>query len=220
MIATARTNADLQRAVAEELDFDPRIDASDIVVGAKDGTITLTGSVEMYYEKTAAEEAAKRIGGVRGIANDLRVASVSTDDRTDTELALSATDLISARVDLPKTIQIVVKNGMVTLTGKVESGWPRWAAENALHGLRGVAGFINLISVKPRVKPEDVSAKIERAFERTASYEAHRVHVDTHDGTVVLTGKVATFAEKDEAARTAWSVPGVTQVNNLLTVGP
>ena len=219
MIATTRTNADLQRAVAEELDFDPRIDATDVVVGTKDGAVSLTGSVQFYLEKFAAEEATKRVAGVRAVANDLRVASISTDDRTDTELATNASHVLSSRIDVPKTIQVVVKNGTVTLTGTVESGWQRLGAEQSLRGLRGVAGFIDLIAVKPRVKPEDVAAKIQRAFERTASYEAHRLHVDTHDGTVVLTGKVATFAERDEAARTAWSVPGVTLVDNKIAIG-
>lgn len=219
MIATTRTDADLQRAVAEELDFDPRLDASDIVVGAKDGMISLTGSVEMYYEKTAAEEAAKHVAGVRGIANDLRIASISSDERTDTDLALAATEVLAARVDLPKTIQAVVKNGAMTLTGKVEWGWQRTSAETALHGLRGLASLTNFITVKPRVRPEDVVAKIEKAFERTAAYEAHRVHVDTHGGTVVLSGSVRTFAEKDEAGRTAWNVPGVTNVDNRIIVG-
>ncbi len=219
MIATTRTDADLQRAVAEELDFDPRIDAAEIIVGAKEGIVTLSGSVEMYFEKTAAEDAAKRVTGVRGVANDLRVNSISADQRTDAELAMAASNLLAVRIDVPKTLQVVVKNGTITLTGKVEWGWQRSIAEQALRGLRGVAGIVNLITVKPRVRPQDVTDKIERAFERTASYEAHRVHVETHDGAVMLTGNVRTFAEREEAARTAWSVAGVTQVDNRITVG-
>jgi osmotically-inducible protein OsmY len=185
----------------------------------KDGVVTLSGFVSSYWEKDAAEKAAKRVYGVRGVANDLEVKLSTT--RTDPEIARDAVHELESHVSIPaNNIKLTVKNGWVTLEGKVDWHYQKLLAESAVKKLRGVLGVTNQIEVKPQVTPTDIQSKIEEALRRSAELDARRIKVEVDGTTVKLYGNVRAWVEREEAERAAWSAPGVTKVENNITVNP
>ena len=216
-----KSDAQLQADVIEELKWWPNVNAANIGVAVKNGIVTLTGHVEHYAEKVAAEEAAKAVYGVRGIANDIEVRVPGSGKRTDTEIAEAALNALKWDFEVPEDrIKVVVKDGWVTLEGTVDWEYQKKAAERAVRYLMGVVGVTNLIKVKPAVKSVDIKAKIEEAFRRQANLDARRVNVATNDGEVILTGSVSSWAERDAAIAAAWSAPGVTSVKADIAVVP
>ena len=215
-----RSDSDIKRDVELELQWDPDITSDDIGVAVKDGVVTLTGFVRSYIEKYDAERDAKRVSGVVGLANDIEVRLPSSDERPDPEIAREAVTAI--RSQLPFThehITPTVRDGWVTLEGEVEWNYQRNLAETAVRRLKGVKGVTNLIHVKPRVAPSEVKRKIEEALKRQAELEADEITVEANGGEVILRGKVRSWAERKEAERAAWRAPGVTKVDNRITVG-
>jgi osmotically-inducible protein OsmY len=214
-----RTDSDIKRDVENELQWDPDVDPTDIAVAVKDGVVTLTGFVRSFGQKYAAERAAKRVAGVVAIANDLEVRLPGEDERPDPDIAREAALAIRNRLPLAADrIRPVVKNGWITLEGEVEWNYQREAAESAVRWLKGVKGVINAIKVKPSVAPDDIKRKIEEAFMRSAQLDANRITVETHGSEVVLKGTVRSWAERLEAERAAWAAPGVTKVDNRITI--
>ncbi|HEX6063818.1 MAG TPA: BON domain-containing protein [Longimicrobiales bacterium] len=210
---------ELRHFVQEELNWEPSIDANSIGVEvSEEGVVTLTGHVKSYAEKLNAEKAAKKVRGVVAVANDIGVRLLG--DRDDTVLAEEAARALSLNVSVPDDrIKIVVSNGWLTLEGAVDWEYQRRAAEKSLRELRGIRGLSNYITIAPRVRPVEIKDHIRAAFERNALVDANHVQVKVEDNKVVLTGMVQSWQERTEAERQTWAAPGVTAVENRLTVG-
>jgi osmotically-inducible protein OsmY len=214
-----RSDSDIKRDVEDELRWDPNVDSTDIAVTVKNGVVTLTGFVRSFAHKRAAENAAKRVAGVVGLANDLEVRLPGADERPDPEIARDVVAQLKTWLpDSWQHVKPVVKNGRVTLEGEVEWNYQRDYAERALRWIKGVKGVSNLIRLRPQVTPLEIKYRIEKAFRRSALIDANRVTVEASGGEVVLKGTVRSWAERQEAERAAWAAPGVIRVDNRITV--
>lgn len=213
-----RSDSDIKRDVEAELHWSPDVDDTDIAIKVNDGEVTLSGFARNYLEKYRAEIAVRRVKGVTAVANDIAVKPLAGAP-TDPEIARAAVAALKA--DLPLTweqIKPTVKNGHVSLEGTVEWHYQRERAEIAMRHLKGVLGVRNSIRIQPSLAPDNIKHRIEDAFRRIAQVDADRITVDTHGSDVTLRGEVRSWAERDQAQRTAWSAPGVTNVKNELTV--
>jgi len=214
-----KTDRELQQDVLEELDWEPSLDASQIGVEVRDGVVTLQGRVDSYAQKWAAERAAKNVPGVRSLAMDLEVTLPGSFKRTDTDIAMAAKNAIDWNASIPKdAVKVVVDNGWITLSGKVEWAFIRTAAESAVSGLLGVKGVANHITITPQVEPRNIKTRIEAALQRRAHVDASHIKVETNKGTVTLKGQVDSLAERDTIEQAAWNAPGVQKVVDNLTV--
>ncbi len=218
------TDKELKQHVQNALDWEPSIDARDIGVAVDEGVVTLRGNVGSYVEKVSAERVALRVYGVKGAADDLSVRLVSSDERTDTEIAQAAVAALKWNTVVPADrVTVTVANGWVTLNGTLEYYYQSAAAERAVRDLTGVKGVSNSILLQAPVTPiraSDVAAKIEAALRRSAEIDARRINVIAQDGKVILSGNVHSWAERREAERATWAAPGVTQVDDRLAVVP
>jgi osmotically-inducible protein OsmY len=214
------SSKELQRRVLDELDWEPSVEAAHIGVAVNDGVVTLTGSVSTYAEKMTAEQATKRLVGVKAVANDLEVRPTFPSQPNDTEIAQAVIRALEWDVSIPHDlISARVAKGTVTLEGEVKFWYQRQAAVNAVRGLKGVQGIVNLISIQAVAKATDVKGRIESAFRRSAEIDAGRIQVETSDGTVTLRGRVRSWGERQEAEKAAWAGPGVIEVDDELKVG-
>lgn len=215
-----KTNEQLQRDVIDALRWEPLLNASDIGVTARDGVITLTGHVDNYAKKLAAERVAKNVAGVKAVAEEIDVHLMNGNKKNDTEIAEEAVHALRWCSNVPDDrIKVSVENGWIKLEGEVEWEYQKNEARHQLEDLVGVRGISNFISVRPRVKPADVKDKIRRAFERSATVDANRIAINVNGSIVTLRGPVRSWAEREDAENAAWAAPGVTQVKDELRVG-
>ncbi|MGZ3711883.1 MAG: BON domain-containing protein [Bdellovibrionota bacterium] len=214
-----KTDSKIQTDVLKELTWDPAVNQTHIGISVAKGIVTLTGSVSTYAEKLAAEKAAQRVEGVRGIAEKIKVKLPDFFQRTDEDIAAAAAEALRWHVQVPEEkIKVVVQKGGVELTGTVEWEFQKAAAEEAVKNLMGVTWVLNNIEIRSNINPANVKKQIELALKRTAEREAKRIKVEVKGGKVILSGKVRSFAELRSARGAAWSAPGVTQVESNLSL--
>jgi osmotically-inducible protein OsmY len=216
-----RTDNEIQRDIGDELRWDPSLQDDDIAVSVRDGVVTLAGYVKSYLDKWRAERVASKVKGVRAVANDLTVRLPSGSERPDPDIARAAIDALKWNIAVPADrIRIKVDKGWVTLEGDVDWDYQREAAERAVRSLTGVKGVTNLIGVSATPTPQDVKQKIKDALERVAQFDADRITVEVDGHRVILNGTVRSYAERRDAERAARNAPGITEVENRLTVDP
>jgi len=210
----------LRQNIIDELDFEPAVNAAHIGVAVENGVVSLSGHVGSYAEKLAAEKAAKRVKGVRALAEGLKVRFASDKKTNDDEIAHRALTILQwSAVVPPNAVMVKVQDGWVTLNGEVDWQHQRAAAENLVRRLSGIHGVLNSITLKERVQPTDVRHKIESALRRSAEIQAQQIRVSVEDGrAVALEGDVHDWEERDAVERAAWSVPGVTRVIDRLRI--
>jgi len=213
------TDLELKKAVESELSYEPSINAAEIGVAAKGGVVTLTGRVQSYWEKVAAERAVERVSGVKAVVNELEIRLPSSSERTDEDIARAAINALEWSVLIPANrIKVKVSKGWVTLEGTVDWQFQKTAAEKAVRKLIGVKGVSDLVEVKPRVSKTEVRAAIEEALKRSAELDANRIKVETDGDKVILRGSVRSWFEREEAERAAWRAPGVRAVEDDIEI--
>jgi osmotically-inducible protein OsmY len=216
-----KTDAELQQDVMNELKWEPTLKAAEIGVAVKDSVVTLSGYVDSYVKKLVAERAAARVFGVRAVAEAIQVRLPGSLKRSDEDIAEMVANVLEWNVLVPHDhVKVRVQDGVVTLSGDVDWGYQRYAAEEAVHYLMGVVWLNNQITVKPTVKPLDVKDKILSAFQRNALLDSRRIKIETSGGKVVLSGSVRSWGERGEAQWAAWAAPGVFEVENNINISP
>lgn len=213
-----KSDIQLKQDVLDEIRWEPTVTSTDIIVTADNGVVTLGGSVPHYAEKWAAERAAQRVEGVKAIAEEIEVSLFGEHKRNNAEVAKAVVSALRWHVWVPKDIQAKVEDGWVTLTGTTSWGFQRTSAEDAIRFLSGVKGVTNSITLKPSIQPTAVKESIDKALKRDAEVDAAKVNVTADGGKVTLSGSVRSWDERSEVESAAWGTPGVTGVQNSLTV--
>lgn len=208
----------VRNAVMRQLEWDPEVDASEIGVAARNGAVTLTGFIASYGGKLAAERCAKRVRGVRAVANDIAVRLKLP--RTDADIARAAAFALDLRESVPRTVKATVHNGRITLTGKVDWMFQKTQAEKLVHHIPGVVGVMNHIEVVPESGVRDIQKRIVHALHRSADVNAKQIDVKVEGDVVTLTGTVGSWLQREAAERAAGSAPGIARVENHVAIVP
>jgi osmotically-inducible protein OsmY len=207
-----KTDLQLKSEIETELHWDPKVNAAQIGVAVDQGAVSLLGTVDTYAQRFAAEEAAKRVSGVRTLAQDLAVKLTGPHRRNDSEIAIAVENALEWDVYVPDTIKAKVQRGMVTLEGQCGWNYEREAADRAVRFLTGVTQVINMIAITPTATVESVKEQVEAALQRQATADASSIKIDTSGGKVTLSGSASSWRSIEDAAKAAWAAPGVTEV--------
>jgi len=213
-----QTDIRVRDAVLHALEWDPAVDASAVGVSARGGAVTLTGYIDSYAGKLAAERVAKRVRGVRAVANDIDVRLKL--ERTDSDIAADIVRALELRSTIPSGVQAAVHGGQVTLTGKAAWLYQKIDAEKAVRHVRGVRNVIDRISIAPRPVERDIQHRIAEALHRNVNVDTRRIAVSVDGGTAILTGQAASWLQREAAERAAAGAPGIVQVDNRIVVDP
>jgi len=216
-----RSDTDIQKDIIAELKWEPSLRDDDIAVSVRDGVVTLAGFTDSYVDRWKAEQVASKVKGVKAIANDIEVKLPSSSTRPDPDIARAALDALRWNISVPHDrIKVKVEKGWVTLEGDVDWYYQKEAAERSVRYLTGVRGVSNLMTLRARPVPADIKQKIKDALQRGAEFDAEHITVEMDGSKVILRGTVRSFAEMQDAERAARNAPGVTEVENRLTVDP
>jgi osmotically-inducible protein OsmY len=218
-----KTDSEIQRDVMSELQWEARINAiqpTEIGVAVKNGVVSLSGLLDSYSKKIAAEKAVMRVGGVKAVANDINVKLWSGFKKSDPEIAEAILNAIKWSTSIPEDkVQVKVDDGWVTLEGEVAWSFQKASARRAIEDLRGVKGVSNNIKVISKIPTtSEVKEKVSHAIQRGATTDAGKIRVDVSGNRVTLAGTVRSYAEKKDAENAAWSAPGVEKVDNNIEV--
>lgn len=213
-----KTDSQIQQDVINEIKWDPSVTSSQVSVTVNDGIATLKGSVPHYYEKSLAEDAAQRVGGVRAVTDEIEVNLMGENNRSDIQIAESALSALEWSYSVPKEVRVTVEKGWITLKGETDWDYQRTAAKDAVSQLLGVCGVTNNITIKSKTLPSDIKTRIEEALQRTAEAEGRKISVSVSGDKATLTGNVHSFAELEVARHAAWMAPGIMSVENNLKI--
>lgn len=214
-----KTDSQIQKDVMEELKWQPLLNSSEIGVAVKNGIVTLSGQVDSYLKKAEAENAVKKVAGVKAIAEDIQIGVAPYYKHTDTDIANAVVNALKWHSGVQnEKIKIKVENGIVRMEGEVISEFQRTSIKSAVQNLAGVKGVINLINLQPAVAPADINKRINAAFHRSATIDAANVEALVSGSKVTLRGRVRSISEKEDAENAAWNAPGVVNVKNELRV--
>ncbi|MBD1393011.1 BON domain-containing protein [Mucilaginibacter glaciei] len=213
-----RTNEELQQDVENAIKWEPLLNAAEIGVTAKDGVITLSGTVDNYLKKQEAENAAKSVAGVKAVAEDITIKFPSDFRKSDTEIAKEVIDALKANWIPDGKVKVFVENGWVKLEGALQWNFQKDAAKNAVKPLMGVIGVSNEIKIQAESHDEIETKEIEEALARNWSVSNQGIEVKVNGSRVTLSGSVHSLYQKDEADRIAWNAPGVCIVDNELYI--
>jgi osmotically-inducible protein OsmY len=212
-------DTDLEADVSDELFWDPKLDNSAIAVSADDGKITLRGTVGSLREKREAKKAAQRVFGVISVDNQLQVKLMNDDKRADADLRGDVLQALMLDNLVPTTVDAKVEDGFVTLTGTADWQYQRDEAEFVASNIVGALDVFDEIELNdPTPEAGDVQESIKKAFKRNAAVDGDDLYISTDNGTVTINGNVSSWAEHDEAIDAAWAAPGVTSVDDEMTV--
>jgi osmotically-inducible protein OsmY len=207
--------------ILAELKWDPRVDQEEVGVSVDDGIVTLSGRIGSYAKRTAAEECAHHVHGVKAVVNDLEVHLLTDAVRDDVELAHAIVEALKWNAHVPnEALDVTVHEGWVTLKGTLDYRYQEEEIERIVRNMMGVRGLTSLIQTRPPLKPRDVRKQIEAALVRSAQVDARHISVEVDGPKVILKGSVRTTAELHDARRAAWSAPGVEEVENRIVVMP
>jgi len=214
-----KTDSELQRDVQDELAWELSVDAAEIGVSVENGVVILNGTVKSLTQKWTAERIAQRVEGVRAVTDELVVKLAGDRQHTDADIAQAAVNVLNWNTSVPSNrVKVLVENSWITLQGSVEYHFQKMAAEHVVRNLKGVKGVSNLIGINPRVSAGDVIHAIKKALHRAAQVDAEKIFVEASGDKVILRGNVRTWAEREEAERAAWGAPGVSDVQNDITL--
>jgi len=211
----------LRQNIIDEFEFDPSFNGEHVGVVVDKSVVTLSGHVESYAQKLAVIAAARRVKGVHTIAENIEVRYPYQGKTADDQIAQRASDILNWDVLVPKdSVDVLVHDGFVTLSGTVDWQYQRVAAEDDMRKLSGIVCVTNMIKIKPHIDASDIKTRIESALKRHAEIEADAIRISIQNGDkVVLEGRVDNWDERHKVENAAWSTPGVASVDDRLTIG-